>query len=70
MAVEGLSLSFKLPGVPGDPAFKGKLSNDGKTISGDFTDPRNNCASSSANDFGLGAEAYFEVVLKTVRQIQ
>ena len=29
--------SFRLQGPPGDPAFSGKLSADGKTFSGDFT---------------------------------
>ncbi len=33
----GDEISFAMPGVPGDPAFSGKLSEDGETISGDFT---------------------------------
>ncbi len=31
------AVSFTITGVPGDPTFKGKLSEDGKTIAGDFT---------------------------------
>jgi hypothetical protein len=34
--VEGATVSFALPG-PGDPHFDGKLSEDGKTIAGDFS---------------------------------
>jgi len=33
--VEGAAVSFALPG-PGDPHFEGKLSEDGKTIAGNF----------------------------------
>jgi CubicO group peptidase (beta-lactamase class C family) len=29
--------SFAIPGIPGDPKFSGTLSEDGKTIAGDFT---------------------------------
>ena len=35
--VQGSAISFTLPGVPGEPAFKGTLSPDGTTISGTFT---------------------------------
>jgi len=31
------SIAFKIPGVPGDPAFKGTLAADGAKISGTFT---------------------------------
>jgi len=34
--VDGASVSFPIPG-PGDPQFDGKVSDDGKTISGKFT---------------------------------
>ena len=34
---EGLSVSFMILGIPGDPAFKGNLAADGNLISGDFT---------------------------------
>ncbi len=34
--VEGASVSFSLPG-PGDPRFDGKLSDDSKTLSGNFS---------------------------------
>jgi pimeloyl-ACP methyl ester carboxylesterase len=37
IAIDGASVAFSLPGVPGDPTFTGKLSDDGETISGDFT---------------------------------
>jgi len=30
-------LAFKLPGVPGAPAFKGRIAGDGETISGEFS---------------------------------
>lgn len=35
--VEGSQVHFVMPGIPGDPQFTGRLSDDGKTISGDFT---------------------------------
>jgi CubicO group peptidase (beta-lactamase class C family) len=35
--VQGSAVSFTLPSVPGEPAFKGTLSSDGTTISGTFT---------------------------------
>ncbi len=31
------TVSFRLPGIPGDPAFRGKPSADGASITGDFT---------------------------------
>lgn len=31
------AVSFTIPGVPGDPTFNGKLSEDSKTIAGDFS---------------------------------
>lgn len=34
--VDGAAVSFALPG-PGDPRFEGKLSEDGKTLSGNFS---------------------------------
>ena len=34
---EGNQVTFSISGVPGDPTFKGTLSEDGNTISGDFT---------------------------------
>jgi hypothetical protein len=37
VAVEGSQVSFLMAGVPGDPTFKGTLSEDGRTISGTFT---------------------------------
>jgi hypothetical protein len=37
VAVEGSQVSFLMAGVPGDPTFKGILSEDGQTISGTFT---------------------------------
>ena len=35
--VEGPSISFVIPGIPGRPSFKGTLSADGNGISGDFS---------------------------------
>ncbi|MBI3449016.1 MAG: serine hydrolase [Acidobacteria bacterium] len=35
--VNGSDVTFDLPGIPGEPRFKGKLADDGATISGDFT---------------------------------
>lgn len=35
--VKGGTIEFGLPGIPGDPRFEGKLSDDGKRISGDFS---------------------------------
>jgi hypothetical protein len=37
VAVKGNSVGFAMKGVPGDPKFDGKLSADGKSISGGFT---------------------------------
>src|SRR5262245_4709782 len=37
IAVESSSVSFAIGGVPGTPTFSGKLSEDGSTIAGDFT---------------------------------
>jgi len=34
---DGAKVSFELPGIPGNPAFAGTLSPDGKKIAGDFT---------------------------------
>lgn len=36
IAVKGDSVSFAIPGIPGEPQFKGTLSKDAKTLSGDF----------------------------------
>ena len=41
-ALEGIdvkeaNIAFKIAGIPGDPSFSGKLSNDGKTMSGEFS---------------------------------
>jgi hypothetical protein len=35
--VQGTAVTFSVSGAPGDPTFKGALSADGKTLSGDFT---------------------------------
>lgn len=35
--VDEATVEFAMPGIPGDPYFKGTLAADGKTISGDFT---------------------------------
>ena len=37
ITVDGTAVSFGMPTVPGAPAFKGTLSNDHRTITGDFT---------------------------------
>ena len=37
IAVAGTAVSFAIPGIPGDPAFKGTLSADGLKITGDFS---------------------------------
>jgi hypothetical protein len=37
ITVNGESVTFVMKGIPGDPTFKGTLSKDGKTMSGDFT---------------------------------
>ncbi len=36
IVVKGTSVSFELPGIPGDPSFQGDISPDGKSIKGDF----------------------------------
>ena len=35
--VEGAAISFAMRGILGDPQFDGRLADDGKTITGDFT---------------------------------
>jgi hypothetical protein len=37
VTVKGKAVAFAIKGAPGDPRFSGTLSDDGKTISGDFT---------------------------------
>ena len=37
IAVDGTAVSFAIPGIPGDPVFRGVLSADGLKITGDFT---------------------------------
>jgi hypothetical protein len=37
VVIEGSQVSFVMAGVPGDPTFKGVLSEDGQTLSGTFT---------------------------------
>ncbi len=37
ITVDGLRVSFKMAGVPGDPSFQGTLSADGGTLTGTFT---------------------------------
>ncbi len=37
ISLAGDQVAFKLTGVPGDPSFKGKLSADGRSIKGTFT---------------------------------
>lgn len=37
IAVKGESVSFAMHGIPGNPAFKGTVSKDAKTLAGDFT---------------------------------
>jgi uncharacterized protein len=34
---QGNTVSFAMKGIPGEPAFKGRLSDDGASLSGDFT---------------------------------
>ena len=37
VAVDGAAVRFVLPGIPGEPTFKGRLEATGKRMSGDFT---------------------------------
>ena len=37
VVAKGADVSFAMQGIPGDPSFKGKLSDDGKMITGDLT---------------------------------
>jgi hypothetical protein len=37
ITIEGKTVSFAMANVPGQPGFKGTLSEDGSTLSGDFT---------------------------------
>src|SRR5215471_1247467 len=36
VSVSGSDVAFDLPGVPGDPKFRGKIAQDGSRIAGDF----------------------------------
>jgi hypothetical protein len=36
VVLSGTSIQFKMPGIPGDPAFEGNLSHEGDRISGTF----------------------------------
>lgn len=35
--VDGSAVQFAMPGIPGDPSFSGKLADDAKSISGNFS---------------------------------
>src|SRR5262249_6745339 len=37
ITIQGKTISFAMKGIPGDPTFQGALSEDAKSISGDFT---------------------------------
>ena len=37
LTVDGTSISFSITGAPGNPTFTGTLANDGRTITGNFT---------------------------------
>jgi hypothetical protein len=37
IAVQGETVSFGLSGIPGNPAFKGSISKDGKSLAGDYS---------------------------------
>src|SRR2546429_566736 len=37
VTARGADVAFAMPGIPGNPEFKGKLATDAKTITGDFT---------------------------------
>ena len=37
VGVDGAKVHFAMPNIPGDPQFAGHLSEDGKTLTGDFT---------------------------------
>jgi CubicO group peptidase (beta-lactamase class C family) len=71
--VEGATLSFRIPGVPGDPTFRGTLAEDGRSISGTMTqggqtfpvslervDPPAAAAAAALHDFDAWLEAAME----------
>ena len=37
VSVDGMAVSFLMAGVPGDPTFRGTMSDDGSTITGTFS---------------------------------
>jgi hypothetical protein len=37
VGAQGSAVTFAMKGIPGDPVFKGRLSDDGATLAGDFT---------------------------------
>lgn len=60
LTVKGKTVAFKIK-APGEPGFSGTLSDDGKTISGDFTQG----GGSLALSFAWKGEAKFEVAQKS-----
>ncbi|MEO8950518.1 MAG: hypothetical protein ABI362_00735, partial [Chthoniobacterales bacterium] len=54
VSVEGKQVSFKMPDIPGEPAFSGTLSADGEKIAGDFR--QNGQTFSFALELGVGKE--------------
>ncbi|MBZ5592331.1 MAG: hypothetical protein LAP39_08845 [Acidobacteriia bacterium] len=57
IVVKGNSVTFAMNGVPGDPKFDGKVSADGKTISGAFTQ--------GGNDLTFSLKRTGEAVIET-----
>jgi len=57
IVVKGSSVKFAMNGVPGDPKFDGKVSADGKTISGGFTQ--------GGNDLTFSLKRAGEAVIET-----
>jgi hypothetical protein len=61
ISVDGESVSFAIQRVPGQPTFKGKLSQDGKTIAGDYSQGGGNTTFSLTRT----GDARFEAVPKS-----
>lgn len=57
IACDGREVSFAIAGVPGEPAFKGKIAEDGRSISGFFTQAGQEFPFEMAREAGLKAKA-------------
>ncbi|MGQ9673750.1 MAG: serine hydrolase [Candidatus Aminicenantales bacterium] len=76
IVIAGLNVSFVITGIPGDPTFKGTFSEDGKTITGQFTQSGQTFPFSLARAADPVAQArqslagFDEVITKALQEIK